>query len=458
MDEKEQRRQAQFKKMTEKPVEKLVATLAIPTILSMLVTNLYNMVDTAFVGELGTAQSGAVGIVFGYMAILQAIGFMCGQGAGSIMSRKLGNKDVEGANCYTSTGFFMSMFLGLIIGLLSGFALSYLVFLLGSTRTIAVYAKQYIRYIIVAAPFQTSSLTMNNLLRYEGKAKLGMIGLMTGAVLNISGDALFMKIFHMGVSGAGLSTMLTQMISFGILLYMFLSGKTQTMISVKCVSGKVYDYWNIVATGFPSMLRQGLNSISTMLLNGNARVYGDAAVAAMAITSRVGFFCMSVALGIGQGFQPVSSFNYGAKKYERVKRAYWFTLILSECVLLLSAIPVYFMAEPVVKIFRDDPKVIFYATRALKLHCIALLFVPLSMVTEMGFQSTGQRLKSTITSSLRSGVVMIPSLLLLAKLRGMSGIQEAQPVAYVITWFICIYFSYAFLKSLQSHSASKSTE
>ncbi|MBE5906318.1 MAG: MATE family efflux transporter [Lachnospiraceae bacterium] len=458
MDEKERKRQAQFKKMTEKPVEKLVATLAVPTILSMLVTNLYNMVDTAFVGELGTAQSGAVGIVFGYMAILQAIGFMCGQGAGSTMSRKLGNKDVEGANCYSSTGFFMSLTLGLIIGLLSSVTLSSLVFVLGSTPTIAVFAKQYIRYIIIAAPFQTASLTMNNLLRYEGKAKLGMIGLLTGAILNICGDALFMKVFHMGVSGAGLSTMLTQMISFAILLYMFLSGKTQTIISVQYVSKHIFDYLNIAATGFPSLLRQGLNSISTMLLNGNARVYGDAAVAAMAITSRVGFFCMSVALGIGQGFQPVSSFNFGARKFDRVKRAYWFTLILSEVVLLFSAIPVFIMAEPVVKIFRDDSQVIIYATRALRLHCIALLFVPLSMVTEMGFQSTGQRLKSTLTSSLRSGVIMIPSLLILTKLRGMSGIQEAQPVAYVITWFICIYFSMAFLKSLKPYSASKSTE
>jgi len=458
MDERERKQAAQYRKMTEQPVGKLVATLAIPTILSMLISNFYNMVDTAFVGELGTSASGAVGIVFGYMAILQAIGFMCGQGAGSTMSRKLGNKDIEGANRYTSTGFFMSLTLGAIIGVLSMFFLTPLIFLLGSTSTIAVYAKQYIRFIIVAAPFQTSSLTMNNLLRYEGKAKLGMIGLMTGAVLNICGDALFMKVLHMGVYGAGLSTMLTQIISFCILVYMFLSGKTQTVLSRRQVSKKISDYFNIVATGFPSLLRQALNSISTMLLNGNASMYGDAAVAAMSIASRVGFFAMSVGLGIGQGFQPVSSFNYGARKFERVKKAYWFTLGLSETLLFIGVVPIFFLAEPVVRIFRDDPQVILYGTRALKLHLVALLFVPLSMITEMGFQSTGQRLLSSITSSMRSGVIMIPSLLILSKLQGMNGIMEAQPAAYVITFFICIIFSRVFLKSVTPHqSASKST-
>lgn len=449
METKEELQQAQFQKMTTQPVAKLVGTLAIPTILSMMVNNFYNMVDTAFVGTLGTSASAAVGVVFGYMAILQAIGFMCGQGSGSIMSRNLGSKDVETATLYSSTGFFLSFSLGIVIGVFSFFFLTPLVYLLGSTDTIAVYAKQYISYIIIAAPFMTSSLTMNNLLRYEGKAKLGMVGLLTGAVLNICGDALFIFRFHMGVHGAGLSTCITQIISFFILLFMFVSGKTQTRISIKCVSFHWKKILNIMTTGFPSLLRQALNSISTMLLNSNAAVYGDAAVAAMSITSRVNFFVMSVAIGIGQGFQPVSSFNYGAKKFDRVRKAYWFTFFLSEILLVLAVIPVSIFAEPIVRIFRDDPAVSAYAVRALRLQCIAMMLVPLSMVTEMGFQSTGQRFYASIASSLRSGILFIPVLLILANTRGMAGIQEAQPLANILTFVVCIFFSKIFLKKLK---------
>ena len=223
----------QYIKMTETPVQKLVATLAVPTVLSMLVTNIYNLVDTAFVGTLGNSASGAVGVVFGYMSILQAVGFMCGQGAGSIMSRALGTKDIDRATKYTSTGFFMSMLLGAVIGLISFIVVEPLVYFLGSTDTIAPYAITYITWIIVAAPFQTASLTMNNLLRYEGRAKLGMVGLMTGAVLNIAGDAILMFGFDLGITGAAASTAISQMVSFTILLSMYLSGKTQSKYGLR---------------------------------------------------------------------------------------------------------------------------------------------------------------------------------------------------------------------------------
>lgn len=446
---REQKQQTQYIKMTTMPVEKLVATLAIPTILSMLVNNIYNMVDTAFVGKFGTSPSAAVGIVFGYMAILQAIGFMFGQGSGSIVSRKLGNKELDLACRYTSTGFFLSFIFAIIIAIFSLIFINPLLRMLGSTDTIAIYAKQYVYYIIIAAPFITSSLTMNNILRYEGKAKLGMIGLMTGAILNIIGDAIFMFGFHMGVRGAGLSTLITQIISFIILLSMFLTEKTQTHISIKSVYFDFHEIAHIITTGFPSLLRQGLNSVATMLFNSNAALYGDAAVAAMSIVSRVSFFVMSVPIGIGQGFQPVSSFNYGAKKYDRVKKAFWFTFALSEALLIILVIPVCLYAKPIICIFRDDPEVIHYALRALYLQCFAILFVPISMVSEMGFQSTGQKLYATIASSLRSGIIIIPTLLLLAHFRGMNGIQEAQPVANLFTFVISIFFSRLFLQKLR---------
>ncbi len=436
----------QYIKMTETPVEKLVATLAVPTVLSMLITNIYNLVDTAFVGTLGNSASGAVGVVFGFMSILQAVAFMCGQGAGSVMSRSLGHKDEKRATRYTSTGFFMSLILGALIGVFSLIFLNPLVYALGSTETIAPYAKTYIFWIILAAPFMSASLTMNNLLRYEGRAKLGMLGLMTGGVLNIAGDALLIFGLHLGVEGAGISTAVSQLISFLILLYMFLSGRTQTKIRISCVDWQLRTLGNVTATGFPSLLRQALNSVATIMLNSHAAVYGDAAVAAMSIVSRISFFMMALAIGIGQGFQPVSSFNYGAGKYERVKKAFWFTFALSEVLLIVTVIPVYIYAEPVVRLFRDDGEVVGLALRALRLQLITLTAVPLTMVTEMGFQSTGQRVMAIVASSMRSGVVFIPVLLLLANLRGMAGIQEAQPLAFVITFFLSLFLSRSFLK------------
>ena len=303
----------QYNRMTQTPVHSLVIQLCIPTVISMLVTNIYNMVDTAFVGKLGNSASGAVGVVFGFMAILQAVGFLFGQGAGSIASRQLGQKEREAAGVTASTGFFLAFGSGILIAVASFFFLRPLVMLLGSTETIAPYAEEYICYILLAAPFMTSSLVLNNLLRYEGKAALGMIGLMAGSVLNIFGDAFFMFHMGMGVAGAGLSTALSQTVSFFILLSVFLMKKTQCSLSVRRFSCSGRNILDIIATGMPSLLRQGLASLSTVVLNGQAGVYGDAAIAAMSVVSRIVMFVFSVVVGIGQGFRPVSAFNYGAK-------------------------------------------------------------------------------------------------------------------------------------------------
>lgn len=449
MSEETRSQQIQFEKMTKEPVGKLLFTLSVPTIISMMVTNIYNIVDTAFVGTLGTSESGATGVVFGFMTILQAFAFMCGQGAGSIMSRKLGGKDLDEATRYSSTGFFLSFGFGTLIAILSSLFLPELLKLLGSTETIAPFAGIYISFIILSAPFFTASFTLNNLLRYEGKAKLGTIGMMTGAVINILADALFMFGFGLGIAGAGIATAGAQFISFCILLSMFLRGKTQTRISLKFVARDLPTIGNILATGFPSLLRQGLNSVATMLLNGTAGAYGDEAVAAMSIVSRVSFFPMAMAIGIGQGFQPISSFNYGAGKKNRVREAFWKAYLGSSVVLLLVSVPVFLFATPVIQGMRNDVRVIELGVRALRLMCVAQLFVPLSMMVEMGFQSTGARLLASFSSSLRSGLLFIPALLLFEKYRGIKGIQEAQPVSLILTFGICIFLCRVFMKRLR---------
>lgn len=439
---------AQFDRMTRTPVSSLVMRLSVPTIISMLVTNVYNLVDTAFVGRLGNSASGAVGVVFGFMAILQAVGFMFGQGAGSIIARELGRKDVRDAGRTASTGFFCAIGVGLLSAAVCFWRLDPLVMLLGSTPTIAPYAKAYISWILLAAPFMTSSFVMNNILRYEGKASMGMIGILAGAVLNMAGDPLFMFVFRMGIAGAGLSTALSQMVSFLILLSMFLRGRTVTKLSLRSVSFRAGLLWDVMATGLPSLLRQGLNSLTTILLNDCAGGYGDEAVAAMSIVSRIGFFVFSVALGVGQGFQPVSGFNYGAGKYERVRKAYWFTYALAEGLMVVIAAAVILSSGRLIGLFRDDAAVIGIGTRALRLHCVSLLFLPLCMVTEMLYQSTGHKLGAAVLSSMRSGVIFIPALLILSRFRGLAGIQEAQPLGYTLAFFPALWFMLRFFRKL----------
>ena len=447
---------SQFDKMTKTPVSRLIIKLSIPAIISMMVTNVYNLVDTAFVGQLGNSASGAVGIVFGFMAVLQAIGFMFGNGSGSIISRLLGAKNTEQASKIASTGFFFTLLFGAVVAIISAFVLKPLVMLLGSTVTISPYAQTYISYILVAAPFITASFTMNNLLRYEGKATLGMIGLIVGAVLNIAGDPILMFGLNMGIAGAGLSTCISQIIGFFVLLSMFLLHKTQCRLSVKLIVPKFL--LEIIGTGLPSLLRQGLNSLSTVVLNNCAAVYGDAAVAAMSIVSRVIFFTFSFALGVGQGFQPVCGFNYGAKKYDRLKTAFYFSVMLAEIIVVVMSVGLILFPGEIVRIFRDDNTVMEIGSRALVLQGIAQLFLPFCMITEMALQSVGKKLGASVLSTLRNGLFFIPLLLILSNVRGLSGIQEAQPLAVTLAVIPSAILAVRFFRELPKNTVQSRGE
>ena len=432
----------QYNKMTQVPVTKLVLQLAIPTILSMMATTIYNLVDTAFVGTLGTSASGAVGVVFGFMSILQAFGFLFGQGAGSLLSRKLGAKEEKNASLVASTGFFASFLCGIIIAVLGFIFEDRLIMMLGSTETIAPYARAYLKYIMIVAPFCSSSFTLNNMLRYEGRAKLGMIGLLSGGILNIGGDALFIFGMNMGIAGAGLSTAISQVIGFSILLYMFLSGRTQTKLTPANISFAERLPLEIIELGFPSLLRQGLGSLATILVNFKAAEYaGDAGVSAMTIVTRVAFFLFAIALGIGQGFQPVCAFNYGAGKFRRQREAYRFTLILSLIVLAVLTLFAMIFSGKLIQIFRNDPEVISIGTRALRLQCVAQIFLPIVMVTEMLMQSSGKKIPAAVLSALRGGLLFIPLLMILPYFRGLDGVMESQPLSYILAVFPAIFMA-----------------
>lgn len=438
----------QFRKMTETPIPKLILSLAAPTILSMLITSIYNLADTFFVGQISTSASGAVGIVSSLMAILQALGFMLGHGSGSIISRSLGSQNTDAATRFASTSFFTALVFGGIITAAGLLTLPDFMMLLGSTETILPHACAYARHILLAAPIMMSSLVMNNILRYEGKASFAMIGLVTGGLLNIALDPLFIFGLGMGTAGAGLATALSQTISFCILLSMFLRGKTVSQFRITAVTHSPAEFGTILMTGMPSFGRQGLNSIGGMLLNIAARGYGDAAVAGMSIVSRIFMFIISVAIGTGQGFQPVAGFNYGAKKYRRVQQACLFTMAASFCFLSVILTACWFNAETLIRLFRDDPEVTAVALPAFRYQCFAMLLQPVIVAGNMLFQSIGKSGRATFLACCRQGVFFIPLILTLPRAFGLLGVEICQPIADVLTFFVTVPFLFPFLRQL----------
>ena len=444
----EDRTAQQFRKMTETPIPKLILSLAAPTILSMLITSIYNLADTFFVGQISTSASGAVGVVSSLMAIIQALGFMLGHGAGSIISRSLGSQNTKAATRFASTSFFTALTFGLILAAVGLTTLPHFMMLLGSTETILPHACAYARPILIAAPLMMSSLVMNNILRYEGKASFAMIGLVTGGVLNMVLDPVFIFGFGLGTAGAGIATALSQSISFCILLSMFLRGKTVSQFQLSAVTRSPAEFGTILMTGLPSFGRQGLNSIGGMLLNIAARSYGDAAVAGMSIVSRIFMFIISVAIGTGQGFQPVAGFNYGARKYRRVEKACVFTMCASFCFLSVIIAACWFNAEALIKLFRDDPKVTAIALPAFRYQCFACFLQPVIVAGNMLFQSIGKSGRATFLACCRQGVFFIPLILTLPRMFGLLGIEICQPIADVLTFVVTVPFLFPFLHQL----------
>lgn len=441
----------QFEKMIHTPVGKLITTLSVPTIISMLVTSVYNMADTFFVSKLGTGASGAVGIVFSLMAIIQAVGFTFGMGSGSWISRLLGAKETEKSSEVAATGFYSAVFLGMVITVLGEWKLEELMLLLGASKTILPYAKDYAFFILLAAPIMASSFVMNNILRSEGHAKFAMIGIAAGGILNMALDPLFIFTFDMGIMGAAAATALSQLISFLILLSYFVLGKTTTRLGFGRISRHAGTYLQIIKNGLPSFSRQGLSSIASILLNRQAVVYGDAAVAAMAIVSKVFMLIFSVMIGFGQGYQPVAGYNYGAGEQARVKKAIKFTLMVGTIGMSAAAAGLYLAAPNLMQLFiAEDIQVVEIGTAALRAQAFSMPFIPMGTVSNMTFQSVGKSWRATFMAAMRQGIFFIPLIYLLPLLLKLNGVVAAQAVSDVLTAFACAPFLFLFYKNLKT--------
>ncbi len=442
-----------YNRMLTAPIPGLVARLAVPTIISMLVTAFYNMADTFFVGQISTSATAAVGVVFSVMAIIQACGFFFGHGSGNYISRALGAGNGEDAGRMAATGFFCALIAGAVLGGVGILFIRPLARALGSTDTILPYAVSYMRVILIGAPWMMASLVLNNQLRFQGSAFYSMIGIATGAVLNIALDPLLIFTFKLGIAGAAWATILSQFVSFCLLLNGTRRGGN-LRLRLKNFTPTPRYLRAIVNGGMPSLCRQGLNSVGAICLNVCAGVYGDAAIAAMSIVGRIVVFANSCVIGFGQGFQPVCGFCYGAKKYDRVKQAFWFCVRTATLFLCCVAVIAFIAAPALVAVFRKgDADVAAIGATALRAQCLTFPLSAWIMLCNMMMQTIGKSVRASILAMARQGVFFVPAVLILPRLLGLFGLQISQPVADVITFAVAIPLQISVFREMDAERA-----
>lgn len=443
-----------YNEMTATPVRRLVLRLAIPTILSMMATAFYNVVDAAFVGHLSTEATAGIGIAFAYMTIIQALGFFFGHGSGNYISRQLGAQRHDTASVMAAVGFFTPLLLGIAMAIGFGLNLPALARLLGATPDVVPFAADYLRYIVLATPFMMSSLTLNNQLRLQGNARIGMIGIISGALLNILLDALFIPLLGWGVRGASLATAISQFVGWCLLLW----GTTRPSsvhISFRRFRPTLRAYYEILMGGLPSLCRQVFNCTAAICLNYAAARYAApgreaSTVAAFAVVTRTMMFAFSFVLGINQGFQPVAGYNYGAQRYDRVRQSYLFTLSLSTLLLFVISAAGYLFAPGIIRLFRDeDPQLIAIGSEVLRWQCLAFTAIGIPTTTNMLFQVIRMPIRSTLISIGRQGLFFLPALYLLPLLLGLRGLMLTQAVADIATCLFSIPFAIWISKKLK---------
>ncbi|MBR2193371.1 MAG: MATE family efflux transporter [Bacteroidaceae bacterium] len=427
--------------------------MAVPTIISMLVTSIYNIVDTYFVGQLNTQATAAVGVVFPVMAVIQAVGFFFGSGSGTFISRALGAKEVHQARVMASSGFFSALFFGAVITVVGLLFLHPLSVALGSTPTILPYTERYLAGILIGAPFLTASMTLNNQMRFQGNAKQAMYGLMTGAALNVVLVPFFMFVLNMGILGTAVGTMLSEFVAFVVLLVMASRGDNIAIrwgdmkFDERCSRKRIAV--ELFRGGTPSLTRQGLASVATMMLNVAAGAFGDAAIAGMSIVTRIINFVFSAMLGIGQGYQPFCGFNYGARNYERLRRGYMFSLKLCVTIIVILGVPSFIFAEEIIDFLRHDAAVVEVGAKAFRWQLISLPLCAFVVMTNMTLQTSGRAFSANFLSAARNGIYFIPLILLLPRFLGILGVEICQAVADVLSCATAIPLAWYYFKTLK---------
>lgn len=436
----------QHRRMLQTPVPKLVLSLAAPTVASQLISIIYNTADTYFVSQISTSASAAVGVVFSLSSIIQAYGFGVAMGASSLISLRLGEKKDRDANGYASSGFFAELVGGLLMLIFGLLFLEPLMRVLGATETMLPHACAYGRIILMGAPIMCCSFVLNCVLRAEGAAVVSMVGLCAGGLINIALDPLFIFTFEMGTAGAAIATVASQCVSLMILSLSFLRGRSIVHLHPKYVSHHARDYGRIIAVGFPTIARQGMASLASALMNIQGAIYGDAAVAALTISNKIYLLVRNVMIGIGQGFQPVAGYNYGAGDRKRTREAFLFATKLGTVICILAAGIIAAFAGSIIAWFRNDEQVVAIGRVALLYACAVMPFMAYSTFVNQLYQCLGFKLPATVLASLRQGICFLPLIFILPHFLGLAGVQATQPASDLLTFFICIPFQIAFFR------------
>ncbi|MBP7857239.1 MAG: MATE family efflux transporter [Prevotella sp.] len=426
-----------FTFLTQAPIHRVILTMSAPTIISMLVTSLYNLADTFFVGQINTQATAAVGVVFSMMFFVQAVGFFFGHGSGNFISRELGARRHDTATKMASTGFFLSFFSGVVILLLGELFITPLADLLGSTPTIMPYTERYMRIVLLGAPFLTASLTLNNQMRLQGNAAYAMYGIVTGAVLNVLLDPLLIFTMGWGIAGAAWATVIGQVVSFFILFFMARRGEN-IAIRFRNFSPSWSFFKEIFYGGSPSLSRQGLASVATMMLNVAAGAFGDSAIAAMSIVSRISMLVLAAVIGLGQGFQPLCGFCYGAGMYDRLHAAYRYTVKVGTLFLVVCAIVGWMFSGWLIGVFRDDPQVIAVGVVALRWQLCTYPLNSFVVTSNMLTQTCRKPWRANFLAAARQGLFFIPLILLLPRVYGLLGVEMCQAVSDAISFAFTI--------------------
>ena len=375
------------------------------------------------------------------------------------MSRMLGAREQEKAQRACSTAVYTAFALGLLLAITGIANIDSLVRMLGATETIAPYAKDYGRYILIAAPYMTVSFVFNNHLRSQGNAALSMIGITTGGILNVILDPVLIFGLKMGISGAAIATIFSQFVSFTILLVLVIRSGNVLKPHPRYFTFQGWVYKEILSAGMPTLGRQGLASVASVLLNVASSGFGDAAVAAMSIVTRIMMFINSALIGFGQGFQPVCGFNFGAGRYDRVLEAYFFCRRVALVFLLVMGVIMFAISTPIMRLFRkEDAEVIRIGALALKMQCCLLPFQSYTIIGNMLTQSIGYSFRATLTAISKQGLFFIPAILILPSLLGILGLQLAQPVADGLTFVLTQVIVVMVVKELRGMAASQNAE
>lgn len=448
-----QQPEIKHRQITENRLQPLILRFAAPTTVGMLVIALYSLADAYFVSALGTEASAAVGVSFSIQVLLQAVGYTLGMGAGSLISRSLGKKEPHIACVYARVSFWLSLIIGTLI---AGIGIAFggaIIRFLGATDSIYKEAMSYARFLFLSSPFMCATFVLSQLLRAEGKTVYSMAGLAGGSFLNIVLDCLFINKTEMGIAGASLATLISQIVSTLILVSAYILKQSQLSLFVRPKIQNLKKAGTVITNGLPSAARQGLTTLATILLNRAAGQWGDAALAAITIVVRLFLLAFSVCLGIGQGMMPIIGYNYGCRKTDRVRFTYRFSVLLSTASMLLIGIVMFVWAPAFIALFRNDAEVIAIGAVALRAQSTVMALHGVITCTIMLLQAIGKQVPATLLACARQGIFFLPLIFVLPYCFGVKSVIYVQPIADALTFLFALFFVVYISKLLkQKHS------